>query len=74
MAYYFFSSFYPTSFYKNRSTYTNPNDFDEKLEDEPELVNSDAYEAGWLVKIKLSNTNQLDGLMDAAAYKDMINA
>jgi glycine cleavage system H protein len=49
-------------------------EFNEKLEDEPELVNSDAYEAGWLVKIKLSNTNQLDGLMDAAAYKDMINA
>jgi|TARA_B100001093_G_scaffold503543_1_gene558072 glycine cleavage system H protein len=49
-------------------------EFNEKLEDEPELVNSDAYEAGWLVKIKLSNTDQLDGLMDAAAYKDMINA
>ena len=49
-------------------------EFNEKLEDDPELVNSDAYEAGWLVKIKLSNTDQLDGLMDAAAYKDMINA
>ena len=49
-------------------------EFNEKLEDDPELVNSDAYEAGWLVKIKLSNTDQLDDLMDAAAYKDMINA
>jgi|TARA_B100000497_G_scaffold38665_1_gene45337 glycine cleavage system H protein len=49
-------------------------EFNEKLEDEPELVNADAYEAGWLVKIKLSNTDQLDNLMDAAAYKDMINA
>ena len=49
-------------------------EFNEKLEDDPELVNSDAYEAGWFVKIKLSNTDQLDDLMDAAAYKDMINA
>lgn len=49
-------------------------EFNEKLEDEPELVNSDAYEDGWLIKIKLSNTDQLDDLMDAAAYKDMINA
>ena len=49
-------------------------EFNEKLEDEPELVNSDAYGDGWLVKIKLSNADQLGGLMDAAAYKDMINA
>ena len=49
-------------------------EFNEKLEDEPELVNSDAYEDGWLIKIKLSNTDQLDDLMDATAYKDMINA
>ncbi len=46
----------------------------EKLEDDPELVNSDAYGEGWLVKIKLSKPEELDGLMDAAAYKDMINA
>ncbi|MFT4969532.1 MAG: glycine cleavage system H protein [Chitinophagales bacterium] len=49
-------------------------EFNEKLEDDPELVNSDAYGEGWLVKIKLSKPEELDGLMDAAAYKDMINA
>ena len=40
----------------------------EALEDEPELVNSDPYGQGWMVKIKLSNAGELDGLMDAAAY------
>jgi glycine cleavage system H protein len=42
------------------------------LEMEPEKVNSDAYGAGWMVKIKLSNTSELDGLMDAATYKAML--
>lgn len=49
-------------------------ELNEKLEDDPELVNSDAYGDGWLVKVKLSDASQLDNLMDAAAYKDMINA
>jgi len=42
------------------------------LETTPETVNSDAYGAGWMVKIKLSNTSELDGLMDAASYKSML--
>ena len=41
----------------------------EALEDEPELINSDPYGAGWLVEITLSNAGELDGLMDAAAYQ-----
>ena len=45
-----------------------------KLEDEPELVNSGPYGEGWLVKVKLSNVSDLDNLMDAPAYKDIINA
>ena len=49
-------------------------ELNEKLEDEPELVNSDPYGDGWLVKVKLSDVADLDNLMDAAAYKDMINA
>ena len=49
-------------------------ELNEKLEDEPELVNSDPYGDGWLIKVKLSDASQLDNLMDAAAYKDMINA
>ena len=39
------------------------------LSDDPSLVNSDATGEGWFVKIKLSDTSQLDGLMDEAAYK-----
>ena len=40
----------------------------EALEDEPEVINSDPYGAGWMVEIKLSDPSQLDGLLDAAAY------
>jgi len=39
------------------------------LEGAPETVNSDPYGAGWMVKITMSDTSQLDALMDAEAYK-----
>ena len=39
----------------------------EALEDEPELVNKDAFE-NWIIKVKLDDKSELDGLMDAAAY------
>jgi glycine cleavage system H protein len=38
----------------------------------PELVNKDPYGDGWMVKIKLSNPDEIKGLMDAAAYKASI--
>jgi glycine cleavage system H protein len=38
------------------------------LEETPELINSDPYGQGWLVQIRLSNPDELDSLMDAAAY------
>jgi glycine cleavage system H protein len=38
------------------------------LEDDPSQINSSAFEDGWLIKIKVSDTAPLDGLMDAAAY------
>jgi len=43
----------------------------EALEDEDNLtrVNEDPYNGGWMFKIRLSDTGQLDGLMDAAAYE-----
>ena len=41
----------------------------EDLLDSPETLNSDPYEAGWLVRIKLSKMEELDGLMDAAQYE-----
>jgi glycine cleavage system H protein len=39
------------------------------LEDAPATVNEDAAGEGWFVKLKLSNTDQLNGLLDEAAYK-----
>jgi len=43
----------------------------EALEDEPGLINKDAFE-NWIIKVELSDKSELDGMMDAAAYKDMI--
>ena len=48
--------------------------FNEALEDEPELVNSDPYGEGWMIKIKISNTEEVDGLLDAAGYGELIGA
>ena len=44
-------------------------EFNEALEASPETVNEDPYGDGWMIKIKMSDTSQLDGLMDADAYK-----
>jgi len=40
----------------------------EGLSEAPETINSDPYEAGWIAKISLTNEEELDELMDAAAY------
>lgn len=45
-----------------------------KLEDEPELVNTDPFGDGWMVKIKLDNPEELEDLMDAAAYQKLVGA
>ncbi len=42
----------------------------EALRDAPELLNTDAYGEGWIAKVELADTHQLDGLMDAAAYAE----
>jgi len=42
----------------------------EALRDAPELVNSDPFGEGWLMKVTLSDTSELDALMDAGAYAD----
>lgn len=44
-------------------------EINETLADQPELLNSDPYEAGWIVKMKLENLSELDDLMDAEAYE-----
>ena len=48
--------------------------FNESLEDEPETVNTDAYGAGWMIKIKFSNPDEVAELMDAAAYGELVGA
>lgn len=42
-------------------------EINEALEDEPELVNKDAY-ANWIMKVKVSDPSEIDSLLDAAAY------
>jgi glycine cleavage system H protein len=44
----------------------------EQLEDEPELVNDDPYGDGWMVKIKITDSSQLDELLSADEYKEVI--
>ena len=43
-----------------------------ELEDKPELVNEDVYGNGWLIKITISDPSELDELMSAAEYEQMI--
>ncbi|BEG99908.1 glycine cleavage system protein GcvH [Bacteroides sedimenti] len=43
------------------------------LEENPELVNSDPYGEGWLVKVKPTDLSEFDALLDATAYRELIN-
>jgi glycine cleavage system H protein len=44
----------------------------QKVVAEPETVNDDPYGEGWLVRIRLSDQGEVDGLLDAAAYKQVV--
>jgi glycine cleavage system H protein len=46
----------------------------EQLADQPELVNESPYGDGWLIRIRLSDPSDLDGLMDAAAYEAQLDS
>ncbi len=48
-------------------------EFNTGLEDAPELVNSDPYGDGWMIKVKISDASQIDSLLDAEAYKGLIH-
>jgi glycine cleavage system H protein len=48
-------------------------EINEKLESEPELINSDPYNHGWIVKIELSDALELDSLLDLDAYNQLIS-
>ena len=47
-------------------------EFNETLEDEPELVNTDPYEAGWMIKVKIADVSEIESLLDADAYKELV--
>jgi glycine cleavage system H protein len=44
----------------------------EAVTERPELVNEDPYGAGWLIRVRLADSSELDGLMDAAAYREYL--
>jgi len=44
-----------------------------QLENEPELINSDPYGDGWIIKILISDLSELDTLLDADAYKELVS-
>lgn len=47
-------------------------EFNEALNDQPELVNNDPYGEGWMIKIKVQDPTEMEKLMDAAAYQAML--
>ena len=49
-------------------------EFNAELESQPELINTDPYGAGWIIKVKVENASELDSLLDDAAYGDLIGA
>ncbi len=48
-------------------------EFNSELESSPELVNEDPYDSGWMIKIKLSDTNLTPRLLDSKQYKDLVS-
>ncbi len=49
-------------------------EFNELLEDEPELINKDPYGKGWIIKIKVKDSNAVEGLLTADEYKKLVKA
>ena len=47
-------------------------EFNEGLEDEPEIVNKDPYGKGWMIKIAITDNSQIEELLDAQAYQELI--
>lgn len=49
-------------------------EFNEELEDAPELINSDPFEKGWIIKVKMEDAAQLNELLSAEDYKSLVEA
>lgn len=43
-----------------------------ELEDRPELVNESPYDEGWIVRVRITDASELDGLLEADAYRELI--
>jgi glycine cleavage system H protein len=48
--------------------------FNDDLESSPESVNTDPYGAGWMIKVKISNLDEIDSLLSSESYKELIGA
>jgi len=48
-------------------------EFNAELEDTPELVNQEPYEGGWMIKLKISDSSEIDSLLSAEDYKALIS-
>ena len=49
-------------------------EFNDALESKPESVNSDPYGAGWMIKVKITNLDEIDSLLSSESYKELIGA
>ena len=49
-------------------------EFNDALESKPESVNTDPYGAGWMIKVKIANTDEIDSLLSSESYKELIGA
>ncbi|HAH55191.1 MAG TPA: glycine cleavage system protein GcvH [Flavobacterium sp.] len=49
-------------------------EFNDALESNPESVNSDPYGAGWMIKVKIANLDEIDSLLSSESYKELIGA
>lgn len=49
-------------------------EFNDSLEDEPEKVNDDPYGEGWMIKVKLSDTSEVEDLLSADEYKEVVGS
>ena len=48
-------------------------EFNNDLEEKPELINSDPYKSGWIIKILITDPSELDVLLDASEYKNLVS-
>ena len=49
-------------------------ELNEDLEDKPELINEDPYGKGWIIKMEIENSSELDELLNSDSYKELIGA